>query len=69
MKKQTEKAVQVLKADMEKDMVRSLVATCRELGATKEMTVEKVVKNCGMEEKEAAKKVDMYWKIEEDGKG
>lgn len=69
VKKQTEKAVQVLKADMEKDMVRSLVATCRELGATKEMTVEKVVKNCGMEEKEAAKKVDMYWKIEEDGKG
>lgn len=66
-KREAEEKAQMLKEDMEekmkKDMARSLVRVCRELGATKEETVEKIIRNCNMDEKEASEKVDIYWQI------
>lgn len=62
VKREAEEKAQMMKEDMKKDMARSLVRVCRELGATKEETVEKIINNCGMDEKEASEKVDLYWK-------
>lgn len=58
-----EKNAQTLKKDMEEEKLRSLVLVCKELGATWESTVEKIIKNCNIDKEEAEKKVDIYWEI------
>lgn len=62
LKKAHEKA-EAEALNIQEEKYKSLVAVCKELGATREMTVEKVSKNCSIDKEEAEKKVDIYWEM------
>lgn len=49
-------------------IIQKLVETCRELGASKDVAISKIMEKCGLEKSEANEKVDLYWEKHENGK-
>lgn len=43
------------------NMIKTLIVTCKEFGADKEQTTEKIINKCGMDPQTAREKVELYW--------
>lgn len=47
--------------EIRKATVEALITTCKEFGADKEQTTEKIINKCGMDPQTAREKVELYW--------
>ena len=48
---------------MKENMVQSLISACKELGATREKALEKIMKDCHLDEETARRKINTYWNV------
>lgn len=68
-REEAEKAREEARAEVERTLeenqenaIRSVIAVCRKLKASKAQAVQEVMEICGENEESARKKVDLYWK-------
>lgn len=50
-------------AETQENAIRSVIAVCRKLKASKTQAIQEVMEICGENEESARKKVDIYWQV------
>ena len=66
--KEAQRKAEEVQRKAETTIIQKLVETCRELGASKDVAISKLMEKCGLEKSEANEKVDLYWEKKENGK-
>lgn len=62
VEKAKREAEEKMLAETQENAIRSVIAVCRKLKASKAQAVQEVMEICGENEEAARKKVDLYWK-------
>ena len=60
--KQAQEA-QKQKDEMQEESIKSVIELCREFGASQDITIGKLVKNCHLQPGEATEKIAEYWEV------
>lgn len=60
--KQAQEA-QKQKDEMQEESIKSVIELCREFGASQDITIGKLVKNCHLQPGEAMEKIAEYWEV------
>lgn len=50
-------------AETQENAIRSVIAVCRKLKASKTQAIQEVMEICGEKEESAREKVDIYWQV------
>lgn len=58
---QTRQELEETQKNAQENVIHSTINICKELGASREFTLEKLIKNCNIAQKTAEDALDLYW--------